>query len=92
MLSTMTTHKTIKNEIRVGYQVYLEDGGDEVGAVRDLCGHRPEIVVYVENARDFNVPLEAIKAVHFEKVVLDQKRLPEDMRLALRRAHETETE
>ena len=40
----------IKNEIEVGYQVFVEDGGEEVGAVRDLCKNRPEIIVYVENA------------------------------------------
>jgi hypothetical protein len=80
----------IKNQIEVGFQVFAKDGGDEVGAVRDLCGHRPEIVVYVENAGEFTVPVAAIKAVHFQKVILDQARLPEEMRVALRGAHDAE--
>jgi hypothetical protein len=81
----------IKNQIEVGFQVFLKDGGDEVGAVRDLCGHRPEIVVYVENAGEFTVPVAAIEAVHYQKVILDHGRLPEEMRVALRRAHDAET-
>jgi hypothetical protein len=82
----------LKSEIQVGFQVFLKDGGEEVGAVRDLAGHRPEILVYVENGGEFTVPVAAIKAVHFQKVILDQAHLPEDMRVALRRAHAAETE
>ncbi|HTA19468.1 MAG TPA: hypothetical protein VK989_09260 [Polyangia bacterium] len=81
-----------KSEIQVGFQVFLKDGGEEVGAVRDLAGHRPEIVVYVENAGEFTVPVAAIKAVHYQKVILDQAHLPEDMRRALHSAHAAETE
>jgi hypothetical protein len=80
----------IKKQIEVGFQVFAKDGGDEVGAVRDLCGQRPEILVYVENAGEFAVPLSAIKAVHFQKVILEVNRLPADMQAALRRAHEAE--
>jgi hypothetical protein len=82
----------IKSQIQVGFQVFLKDGGDEVGAVRDLCGHRPEIVVYVENAGEFTVPVAAIKAVHYQKVILAPGLLPDDMRTALRRAHDAETD
>jgi hypothetical protein len=82
----------LKGQIEVGFQVFLKDGGDEIGAVRDLCGHRPEILVYVENAGEFTVPISALKAVHFQKVIVDQARLPEDMRVALRRAHDAETD
>ena len=89
MLPTMSN--TIKSQIQIGFQVFLKDGGDEVGAVRDLCGHRPEILVYVENAGEFTVPVTAISAVHFQKVILNSSRLPEDLRMALRRAHDAET-
>jgi hypothetical protein len=81
----------LKGEIQLGYQVFTKDGGDEVGAVRDLCGHRPEIVVYVENAGEFTVPVAAIKAVHFQKVILDVAHLPDELRRALRGAHDAET-
>lgn len=89
MLPTMSN--TIKSQIQIGFQVFLKDGGDEVGAVRDLCGHRPEILVYVENAGEFTVPVTAISAVHFQKVILNAGRLAEDLRMALRRAHDAET-
>jgi hypothetical protein len=93
MIAAMTTtNKGLKDQVQVGYQVFLVDGGEEVGAVRDLCGHRPEILVYVENAHDFVVPVSAIKAVHFQKVILDQAHLPDDMRLAMRKAHAIETD
>jgi hypothetical protein len=81
----------IKDGIQVGFQVFTKDGGEEVGAVRDLCGHRPEIVVYVENAGEFTVPLLAIRAVHYQKVIVDPSHLPEPMRLALGHAHDAET-
>jgi hypothetical protein len=82
---------TIKDQIQVGFQVFVKDGGDEIGAVRDLRGGRPEILVYVENGGDFTVPVSAIKAVHFQKVIVDATQLPEDMQVALRRAHDAET-
>jgi hypothetical protein len=82
---------TIKDQIQVGFQVFVKDGGDEIGAVRDLRGGRPEILVYVENGGDFTVPVSAIKAVHFQKVIVDPTQLPEDMQVALRRAHDAET-
>ena len=90
MLQEMSN--ALKGQIQVGYQVFVQDGGDEVGAVRDLCGHRPEIAIYVENAGEFTVPITAIRAVHFQKVIVDQARLPDDMRAALRRAHDAETD
>jgi hypothetical protein len=90
MLQEMSN--ALNGQIEVGYQVFVKDGGDEVGAVRDLCGHRPEIAIYVENAVEFTVPITAIRAVHFQKVIVDQTRLPDDMRAALRRAQDAETD
>jgi hypothetical protein len=81
----------LKGQIQVGFQVFLKDGGDEIGAVRDLRGHHPEIEVYVENSGEFTVPVSAIEAVHFQKVILNESRLPEEMRRALRGAHDAET-
>ena len=81
----------LKGQIQVGYQVFLKDGGEEVGAVRDLCGHRPEILVYVENSGEFTVPMTAVKAVHFQKVIVDASHLPEPMRVAVRKAHDAES-
>jgi len=60
--------------IREGYDVFLHDGDDSIGAVRRIF--KGEIVVYVENAGDFEVPLAAVKDVESEKVILDSARLP----------------
>jgi hypothetical protein len=80
----------LKSQIRVGFQVFTKDGGEEVGAVRDLCGHRPEIIVYVENTGDVTVPVNAVTAVHYQKVVVDPVKLPPDVQRAFRRAHDSE--
>jgi hypothetical protein len=77
--------------IEVGYQVYTEDGGEEFGAVRDVApGGRPEIIVYVENAGDFAVSLDAVKAVHSQKVVLEVAKLEKRLRDAIAHAHDAE--
>ena len=80
----------LKSQIQVGFQVFIKDGGEEVGAVRDLCGHRPEIIVYVENTGDVTLPVKAITAVHFQKVMVDPARLAPDLQRAFRRAHDSE--
>jgi hypothetical protein len=77
--------------IEIGYQVYLQEGGEEFGAVRDVApAGRKEIVVYVENAGDFVVPLFAVNSVHDGKVVLNGARLDERLREAIAHAHDRE--
>ena len=54
----------MRETIEVGYQTFVSDGDDEFGAVREVS---PDgLVVYVENAGEFRVPLDAVKAVHAE--------------------------
>lgn len=73
----------------IGDQVYLEEGGEEVGAVRLV---RPNnLRIYVENAGDFDVPNEAIRASHDGKVVLDATKLSESLRDAIAHAHDAES-
>ena len=74
--------------IQEGFDVFIHDGGKSFGAVRQVHGHR--IVIYVENAGDFAVPLTAVKEVASEKVVLDSARLEPNLREAIRRAHSGE--
>jgi len=74
--------------IEVGYQAFVADGGEEFGAVRDVG---PDgVVVYVENAGDFRVPMDAVKAVHSQKVVFDCRRLDRRLREAIGHAHDAE--
>ena len=81
----------MEGKIEVGFQVFAADGGEEFGAVREVSPHgRAEIVIYVENAGDFTVPLGAVEAVHAQKVILDCKRLDPGLRHAIGHAHDAE--
>jgi DnaK suppressor protein len=71
--------------------VFVSDGDAGVGAVREVMpGGRPELVVYVENAGDFTVPLSAVADVHAGKVIVDCGQLSPSMRTAIGHAHEDE--
>jgi hypothetical protein len=81
----------MQEAIEVGYQVFVADGGEEVGAVRQVAPNgQPELVIYVENAGDFVVPFAAVKAVHFQKVILDGDKLEHRLRRAIGHAHDAE--
>jgi len=81
----------MKEQIKVGYQTFAADGGEEFGAVREVAPDgRPELVIYVENAGDFVVPLAAVKAVHSQKVILDCSKLERRLRQAIGHAHDAE--
>ena len=77
-------------QIEVGHQVFLADGGEEVGAVREVRRKSRELVVFIENAGDFIIPGDAIKAVHAAKVVLDRAKLDDAVLDAVRHAHDRE--
>lgn len=72
----------------IGYQVYLEEGGEEVGAVREI--HRDHLLVYIENAGDFRIGPEAIRTVHDGKVLLELAALDDGLRAAIAHAHDAE--
>jgi len=46
--------------------------------------------VYVENAGDCEVPLDAVQSVHDGKVILAAERLDERLRHAIAHAHDRE--
>jgi hypothetical protein len=81
----------MREAIEVGYQTFASDGELAFGAVREVAPHgRPELVVYVENAGDFVVPLSAVEAVHAQKVVLNFGKLDRDLQIAIGHAHDAE--
>jgi hypothetical protein len=83
--------QAMQEKIKRGFQVFVEDGSEEFGAVRDVApGGRPELVIYVENAGDFTVPLSAVNAVHSEKVILNCAKLERRLRQAIGHAHDAE--
>jgi hypothetical protein len=77
--------------IEVGFHVFPEGADEEVGAVREVApGGRPELVVDIENAGDFVVPLDAVTAVLEEKVIVDVNKLPDRLQTAIQHAHDAE--
>jgi hypothetical protein len=81
----------MRETIEIGYQAFVSDGGEEFGAVRAISPNgRPELVIYVENAGDFVVPLSAVEAVHSQKVILSCDKLERRLRQAIGHAHDAE--
>jgi len=74
--------------IKIGYQAFVSDGGEEFGAVRQIF---PEsVVVYVENAGDFTIPIGAVEAVHSQKVIFNREKLAQPLKAAIKHAHDAE--
>jgi hypothetical protein len=78
-------------DIREGFEVFAHDGEKAFGAVRQVAPRgRRELVIYVENAGDFVLPLSAVKDVHAQKVILDRSKLDPRLREAIDHAHDAE--
>ena len=80
----------MREQISEGFMVFVSDGDEGIGSVREVRHGLPELVVYIENAGDFVVPFLAIRDVHSEKVVLDVARLDLRLRDAIRHARDCE--
>ena len=77
--------------IEEGFAVFLVDGDEPIGAVREVRPEgREELVIYVENAGEFTVPFRAVDDVHFEKVILDSKSLDAKLLGAIGHSHDAE--
>jgi hypothetical protein len=83
----MPAHTSAK-DIEVGYQTFVSDGEEEFGAVRAVT---PDFVlVWIENGGEFRVPMDAVEAVHSQKVIFDCRKLDRRIREAIGHAHESE--
>jgi hypothetical protein len=81
----------MQEAIEIGFQTFVSDGGEEFGAVREVSPNgRPELVIYVENAGEFVVPLSAVEVVHSQKVILNCAKLERRLRRAIGHAHDAE--
>jgi hypothetical protein len=78
------------SHIEIGFQVYAVEGGEEFGAVRGYVTHGNALVVYIENAGDFVIPLAAVQRVHDGKVIVDVGQLDPRVRAAIAHAHDRE--
>ena len=80
-----------KFNIQEGDEVFLHDGEVAFGTVH----HRPprdakDIVIFVESAGEFMVPVSAVKAAHDNKVLLDKGKLEQKLLQAIKHAHDLE--
>jgi hypothetical protein len=75
--------------VRSGFQAFLLEGGEGFGAVRMVTP--TELVVYVENAGDFVIDAKAVKRVHDGKVIVNEARIDERLRNAIKHAHDRES-
>ena len=81
----------MQEKIEVGFQTFVSDGDEEFGAVRAVAPQgQPELVIYVENAGDFTVPIDAVESVHSGKVILNCAKLDRRLRHAIGHAHDAE--
>ena len=78
----------MSENIQEGFDVFLHDGANAVGAVRGV--HANVITVYVEDGGDFEVPAGAVVDVGAQKVILDAAKLDPRMLEAIRRRRRDE--
>jgi hypothetical protein len=78
----------MSDKIEQGFMAFLADGATGIGAVREVT--MQGLVIYVENAGEFNVPLSAVMAVHDQKVMLDKGKLGKALLKAASRSHDQE--
>jgi len=74
--------------IGTDFMAFLSEGQEGIGGVREVRDN--SLVVYVENAGDFVVPMEAVTSVHDKKVMLDRHLISAEMLAAIRHAHDRE--
>lgn len=74
--------------IEIGYHAFVEDGGEDVGAVRAVDADT--VTVWIENTGDVTLPRSAIREVHAQKVIIDCARLTPEIRAAIGHAHDAE--
>ena len=85
----MTTHALPL--IEIGFQLFAAEGGEVFGAVRTvLPAGRPELVINIEGAGDFTISLDAVTAVHDQKVLINLAKLEPQIRKAIKHAHDRE--
>jgi hypothetical protein len=72
----------MNEQVREGFDVFLHDGADAVGAVRAV--RENAIVVYIEDGGDFEVPMGAVVETGDQKIVLDAAQLDPRMLDAIR--------
>lgn len=74
--------------IEQGFMAFVADGREGIGAVRRVSDRA--LVIYVENAGEFVVPMSAVTGVHSQKVILNPRLLDKALLAAIGHAHDGE--
>jgi len=78
----------MNERIEPGFMAFVKEGSEGIGAVR---GVSPDaIVIYVENAGEFIVPMSAVRKVHDQKVMLNPRLLDKALLDAIGHVHDRE--
>lgn len=78
----------MREQIEEGFMVFVADGEMGVAAVREV--RENALLVNIQNAGDFEIPMDAVRDVHEKKVVLDLERLSPEVCKALNHVHDSE--
>jgi hypothetical protein len=81
---------TKRVQVNIGDQVFAREDGEVFGAVREV--RQNELLIAIEGLGDILVTAAAVIAAHDQKVILDVKQLPQDVRDAIAHAHDQEGE
>jgi hypothetical protein len=76
--------------VSIGDQVYGREDGEVFGSVLQVREH--ELVIDVEAFGEVVVEARHVRAVHDGKIIVDVTKLAGDVRRAIGRAHDSETE
>jgi len=74
--------------IELGYMAFVAEGSEGIGAVRGVSPDH--VVIYVENAGEFIVPMTAVRKVHDQKVMLNPRLLDKALLSAIGHVHDSE--
>lgn len=74
--------------VQAEFPVFLGEGMKAIGAVREV--HADKIVIYVENAGEFEIPASAVASVHDSKVALSLDSIGPELAQAIRHMHDRE--
>jgi hypothetical protein len=74
--------------IEIGFMAFVAEGSEGIGAVRATSPDH--LIIYVENAGEFIVPMSAVRRVHDHKVMLDPRRLDAALLSAIGHVHDSE--
>ncbi len=74
--------------IEPGFMAFVAEGSEGIGAVRGVSSD--SLVIYIENAGEFIVPMSAVKKVHDQKVMLNPRLLDKALLDAIGHVHDSE--